>query len=282
MSFSPPRALPIASMSTHSLLVDKELVDKQKVASAFGRAAHSYEQHNELQRRSGKALLTLLDEHLAMEQFERVPERGLDLGCGSGWFVPILQKKAQQLLALDLSLAMLQQAQGKGDILPLCADMDAPPLATHSLDWIFANLCLQWSGDPKAWLANWSQRLAPGGVLVFATLVEGSLQELANCWQQQGQPSPVNHFISQARLEQHLTATGRRWHCQTAIEQLSYASLKALLLDLKGIGANQVNGQRHTGLMGKKRWQQLNNSYPKTSQGQCMATYHLAYGVIYG
>ena len=257
--------------------ISTPLINKQKVASAFGRAAHSYEQHNELQRRTGNALLALLG--------AKQPEHallGLDLGCGSGWFAPALKQKAEQLLALDLSPAMLQQAQHKADILPICADMDTQPLAEHSLDWIFANLCLQWSADPAAWLANWSRRLKPGGVLVFATLIEGSLFELAECWQHQGQPSPVNRFISHSKLEQHLAATGRRWQCQAATEQLAYPNLKALLLDLKGIGANRVNDERRSGLMGKHTWQQLNLTYPVNNQGHCVATYRLAYGVIYG
>lgn len=252
-------------------------INKQKVASAFGRAAHSYEQHNELQRRTGTVLLESLSASL--------PERaavGLDLGCGSGWFVPALSAKAEQLLALDLSPAMLQQACLKADLLPICADMDTWPVAEQSLDWIFANLCLQWSSDSAAWLAGWSRRLKPGGVLVFATLVEGSLFELADCWQSQGLPSPVNRFMPYTVLEQQLAATGRRWHCQAATELLTYPDLKAVLLDLKGIGANRVNAARRQGLMGKQVWQQLNVTYPINTQGHCVATYRLAYGVIYG
>ena len=263
MNFLPTGTLPTGALP----------IDKQKVARAFGRAAHRYEQHNELQRRSGNALLKYLPEQAAL---------GLDLGCGSGWFVPVLKQKTGQLLALDLSPAMLQQAQAKADIVAICADMDSQPLAEHSLDWIFANLCLQWSADPAAWLANWSKRLKPGGVLVFATLVDGSLFELAQCWQQQRQASPINRFISYSKLVQHLEATGRRWQCQAATEQLEYCDLKALLLDLKGIGANRVNNARRSGLMGKQTWQQLNLTYPVNNQGHCVATYRLAYGVIYG
>lgn len=264
-------------MTTHLMLKSDSIVNKKKVASAFGRAAHSYEQHNELQRRSGNALLALLN-----AERPKQATVGLDLGCGSGWFVPALKAKTEQLLALDLSPAMLQQARLKADITALCADMDTQPLAAHSLDFIFANLCLQWSSDPVAWLAGWSQRLKPGGVLVFSTLIDGSLQELANCWQQQGQPSPINGFIHPAELEQHLAHTGLRWRCAYTTEQLEFADLKSLLLSLKGIGANRVNAERRTGLMGKHTWQQLNLTYPINTQGHSVATYQLAYGVIYG
>ena len=250
-----------------------EPIDKQKVAAAFGRAAHSYEQHNELQRRSGNALLTLLPDRA---------DTGLDLGCGSGWFVPQLKQKAEQLLALDLSPAMLQQATQKADITPICADMDAMTLPSQSLDWIFANLCLQWSADPAAWLKGWSDCLKPGGVLVFSTLLAGSLHELEQSWRQLDGHAHINHFIALETLEQHLTATGRRWQLQQVDEQLCYSQLKDLLLDLKGIGANRVNGDRRPGLMGKQAWQRLNLIYPKNHQGHCVATYRLAYGVIYG
>ncbi|MBR9857660.1 MAG: malonyl-ACP O-methyltransferase BioC [Gammaproteobacteria bacterium] len=250
-----------------------EPIDKQKVAAAFGRAAHSYEQHNELQRRSGNALLTRLPDWA---------DTGLDLGCGSGWFAPPLKQRAAQLLALDLSPAMLQQATQKADITPICADMDAMPLPSQSLDWIFANLCLQWSADPATWLKGWSDRLKPGGVLVFSTLLAGSLHELEQSWRQLDGHAHINRFIEPETLELHLTATGRRWQLEQVTEQLCYPQLKDLLLDLKGIGANRVNGSRRPGLLGKQAWQRLNLIYPVNNQGHCVATYRLAYGVIYG
>lgn len=277
MHLLPTSAVPLAPMSINPMPINK-----QQVATAFGRAARSYEQHNELQRRSGHALLALLDEHLASYATQNWPDLGLDLGCGSGWFIPALKQKAEHLLALDLSPAMLQQARLKADVLALCADMDTQPLAEQSVDFIFANLCLQWSGDPAAWLAGWSQRLKPGGVLVFATLVEGSLAELDTCWQLESLPSPINRFIRPQELERHLANTGRRWRCDYATEQLAFADLKALLQSLKGIGANRVNAGRRSGLMGKQQWQRLNLAYATNSQGQSVATYQLAYGVIYG
>ena len=282
MNVSPLVPAPICPVQTSSLPIspapiDSLLIDKQQVASAFGRAAPHYELHNELQRRSGTALLA----RLRAAQPEPVAS-GLDLGCGSGWFVPALKAHAEQLLALDLSPAMLQQARLKADIQTVCADMDSWPLAEHSLDFIFANLCLQWSQDPAAWLKGWSQRLKPGGVLVFATLMDGSLNALSRCWQGQGLSSPINRFMTAAQLERALAATHQRWQCAYATEQVSFSDLTSLLHSLKGIGANRVNAERRAGLMGKHCWQRLNLTYPVNSQGQCVADYHLAYGVIYG
>ncbi|WP_116474499.1 malonyl-ACP O-methyltransferase BioC [Zobellella maritima] len=252
----------------------EQVIDKARVAAAFGRAARSYEQHNGLQRVSGEALLALLPQ--ARQQC------GLDLGCGSGFFLPILRPKVEQLLALDLSADMLEQAQKKADIVPICADMDSLPLVPNSLDWIFANLCLQWSADPAAWLQGWSERLKPGGVLVFSTLLDGSLQELAQAWRAVDDHPHINRFTTRERLQELLDNCGRQARLTVAEVPLSYTRVKDLLLDLKGIGANQVNGERRTGLLGKAGWQRLNLAYPKNTAGQYVASYRLAYGVIYG
>ncbi|GAA3532773.1 malonyl-ACP O-methyltransferase BioC [Zobellella aerophila] len=249
-------------------------IDKARVAAAFGRAARSYEQHNGLQRTSGEALLALLPSGTRAS--------GLDLGCGSGYFLPALAAKAERLLALDLSADMLEQAQKKASILPICADMDAMPLAPDSLDWIFANLCLQWSAAPAAWLRGWSERLKPGGVLVFSTLLDGSLQELAQAWRAVDDHAHINRFITRERLQALLDNCGRPARLTVVDVPLGYSRVKDLLLDLKGIGANQVNGARRNGLLGKAGWQRLNLAYPKNTAGQYVASYRLAYGVIYG
>ncbi|TAT58988.1 malonyl-ACP O-methyltransferase BioC, partial [Enterobacter cloacae] len=51
-------------------------VNKQAIAAAFGRAARSYSQHDELQRQSAQGLLELL----GARRFPYV----LDAGCGPG------------------------------------------------------------------------------------------------------------------------------------------------------------------------------------------------------
>ncbi len=59
-------------------------VNKQAVAKAFGRAAQHYEQHAELQRQSGDALLALAPAGFGPHL--------LDAGCGTGWYRPLLAR----------------------------------------------------------------------------------------------------------------------------------------------------------------------------------------------
>ena len=79
-----------------------EPVDKQAVAQRFSKAAQSYDQYALLQKEVGRNLLSLIPD----EKYGN----GLDLGCGSGFFLPDLQQLCNYLLALDISPGMLKQA----------------------------------------------------------------------------------------------------------------------------------------------------------------------------
>ena len=65
-------------------------VNKQAVAQAFGRAAAHYEQHAQLQRQSGEALLALAP---------AIGPQLLDAGCGTGWFSRYWRDRGRRLRA---------------------------------------------------------------------------------------------------------------------------------------------------------------------------------------
>ena len=63
------------------------------------------------------------------------------------------------------------------------------------------------------------------------------------------------------------------------IVTLTYAELKPLLRELKGIGAHNVLPGRAAGLMGKHRWQRMVEAYEKFRvDGRLPATYEVIYG----
>ena len=78
-------------------------VNKQAVAAAFGRAAQSYSQHDELQRLSAQGLLAALGEN----RFPQV----LDAGCGPGSNSRYWRGTGSQVTAIDLSDQMLDEAR---------------------------------------------------------------------------------------------------------------------------------------------------------------------------
>ena len=81
-------------------------VNKQAIAAAFGRAAQSYSQHDELQRLSAQGLLAALGE----TSFAQV----LDAGCGPGSNSRYWRGAGSQVTAIDLSARM--HASGRRQI----------------------------------------------------------------------------------------------------------------------------------------------------------------------
>ena len=71
------------------------------------------------------------------------PQRLLDAGCGTGQGAQLLQAAypATQLLRLDFAPAMLACAAPGA---PLCADLEALPLAPACIDLYWSSMAVQW------------------------------------------------------------------------------------------------------------------------------------------
>lgn len=144
-------------------------VNKQAIAAAFGRAARSYSQHDELQRQSAQGLLALLNE----TRFSQV----LDAGCGPGANSRHWRAAGSEVTAIDLSPDMLEEArQQQAAHHYLVADIESIPLPDARFDLVWSHLAVQWcSSLPQA--LNELYRVArPGGCVAFTTLLESSLR----------------------------------------------------------------------------------------------------------
>lgn len=252
-------------------------VDKIALAERFGRAAAVYDHYALLQQEVGNRLLALVP----AGRYRHV----LDLGCGTGFFLPGLQPLSGHLLALDLSPGMLAAARQRGvaDGL-ICADAEQLPFGSGTLDLVFSSLALQWCRDLPATLAGLARVVRPGGMVVFATLVDGSLPELRAAWQAVDAAPHVNRFVSQERLFEvaekcgfELLSREMQRHC------LHYASLRELLMSLKGIGASQINDAAPRGLAGRQRWARFTAAYEQQRDpvlGLLPLSYDVCYGVL--
>ncbi len=103
-------------------------VNKQAVAAAFGRAAQSYSQHDELQRQSAGGFCRAWRQPLSAVCWTRavVPAATAATGAGRG----------SQVTAIDLSDQMLDEArQRQAADHYLLADIEAIPLADAQFDW---------------------------------------------------------------------------------------------------------------------------------------------------
>lgn len=249
-------------------------IDKRQVAASFGKAASTYDQAAAFQREVGHNLLESLPAHWQ-------PAALVDLGCGTGHFTRALEQRYQRpVIGLDLAEGMLRfaQAQAPGSAGWIAADAEALPLRAGSQDLVFSSLALQWCPDLLRALREALAALRPGGCLAFTTLVEGSLTELRQAWQQVDGFVHVNRFAPLGELHAQLNAAGfERWDCRIRPYVLHYPQLAALTRELKALGAHNLNQGRPGGLTGRARLRALTEAYEVFRQPAGLpATYQVA------
>lgn len=219
------------------------VLDKDKVRQSFAAAARTYDDFAELQRQVGLELL---------RRFPVEVEDGpiLDVGCGTGFLTDQLCFiDSRQLLALDVALPMLQISRQKHPAMSaeyVCADAEKLPFANDSIEQIYSNLALQWAQDLSATFAGFKQVLRPHGRLAFATFAPKTLHELKTAWAAVDEHVHVNSFLSAEQIERCLLTSGFADVCiESVLYQTQYPSVEALMRELKGIGAHNVNHQRN-------------------------------------
>jgi ArsR family transcriptional regulator len=124
----------------------------------------------------------------------QVPEgvNVLEIGVGTGGLLTELADRARQVIGVDHSPAMLEEARrrltaaGIAGIDLRLGEMTHLPLPDASVGCVVANMVLHHAADPAAVLAEIRRVLAPGGVLLLADLArherEAAREQLADQW----------------------------------------------------------------------------------------------------
>lgn len=262
------------------------LVDKHEVRRAFSRAASSYDAAAVLQREVCSRMLELLD------YVRQQPQRVLDVGSGTGWGGRQLGARypEAEVVALDIALGMLQAARGTsswwrklfsgGRQRFVCADVEAMPLATQSVGMVWSNLALQWCNDLPATFRELHRVLQPEGLLMFSTFGPDTLKELRVAFDGVDGYSHVNRFIDMHDIGDMLVAAG---FADPVMEMerltLTYDDVRAVMQDLRSIGAHNATAGRAQGMMGKARWARIARNYETLRRdGKLPATFEVIYG----
>ena len=160
-------------MSLNSPILSRHSAE---IAAKFGASAERYERHAGLQRAIAGRLARLLPE------LKR--PNVLELGCGTGLFSRHLLQRypGGRFVLTDVAPAMI--AACRRNLAPLGPAnvsyevMDAGEAGGHAgLDLIVSSMTLHWLADPVASLERLRRFLAPGGVLLYATLGPDSFGE---------------------------------------------------------------------------------------------------------
>jgi malonyl-CoA O-methyltransferase len=270
-------------------------IDKSEVARAFGRAAADYDAHAVLQRE----VRVRLAERLGLMNVS--PRHALDAGCATGQGVSLLRQAypKAEVTALDIAQPMLEAARKNtqagswlGRIIQglthrispitryVCADIERLPLKSSSIDLVWSSLALQWVNDPELAFRELHRAIAPNGLLLFSTFGPDTLKELRQAFAQVDGGSHVSRFADMHDIGDLLVHAGFQ-HPVMEMEMLTltYADLKSLMRDLKGIGAHNAAADRARGMMGKSAWLKLQQAYEVfRKDGRLPATYEVIYG----
>ena len=266
-----------------------EWLDTQQLRRAFERAASTYDAAAVLQREVGRRMLQRLD-YVKLD-----PQKILDAGCGTGQAIRPLQERYHQaqIIAVDLAYNMVDRARGQARLLdrllgglwrrrmlPVCADINALPLAANSVQLLWSNLALQWCNYLQPVFSEFHRTLNNEGLLLFSTFGPDTLKELRTAFARIDSFTHVNRFIDMHDIGDQLVAAG---FADPVMDMeyitLTYDTLPSLMRELKALGAHNITQGRPRGLQGKARWQKMTELFEANRrEGKLTATFEVIYG----
>jgi len=260
-------------------------LDKRLMRRAFEKAAAGYDAAAVLQHEVCRRMLSRLD-FVSLQ-----PAAILDAGCGTGNVIAALRARYPRaaLYALDIAAGMVrlasarlpwwQCALGRG-VVPVCGDIEELPLRAAAVDLVWSNLALQWVNEPPRALGELRRVLAPGGLLMFSTFGPDTLKELRAAYAGADRYTHVNRFIDMHDLGDMLVHAG---FADPVMDMeyitLTYADARAVMRDLKAIGAHNVTAGRRPGMTARATLAAAERNYEAFRRdGKLPATFEVIYG----
>ncbi|HTL76057.1 MAG TPA: malonyl-ACP O-methyltransferase BioC [Casimicrobiaceae bacterium] len=275
---------------------DPRDVDPAAVRRGFERAAATYDAGAALQREIGARMAERLD------YVKLSPATILDAGCGTGEAIGDLNVRypAARVVAFDVALPMVLAARrrvhasrstfrrllrpfaSRGAVEPafVCADINRLPFAGVLFDLVWCNLALQWVNDLPRAFAEFRRAMKVGGLLSFTTFGPDTLRELRGAFAGIDSRTHTNRFVDMHDIGDMLVHAG---FADPVMDMeyvtLTYDSSRALLGDLKAIGATNRTRGRPIGLMGRSRFARvLARLEALRHDGRIPATFEVVYG----
>ncbi|MGM0905473.1 MAG: methyltransferase domain-containing protein [Pseudomonadota bacterium] len=235
---------------------------QQAVARQFNKAAKRYHQHADIQRLTAGSLLNLGPNSAAVL---------LDVGCGPASTTAHLLPRTEHYIGVDIAPEMLTTAASNyQNQVWLNGEWEALPVTAHSVDWLFANLSVQWVHHLENAMSEAYRVLKPGGVATVNTVVEGTFSSFIKSWNAVDDRQHTQTFHSPEKVEREVRLSN--W--QSADLKLEkhtqyFVNSRELMGSIKGVGANYVRRTNTSGLMTKGRLQQLENAFEnyRTTEG---------------
>jgi malonyl-CoA O-methyltransferase len=264
--------------------LDIATIDRQAMRAAFEKAATSYDFAAVLQQEVANRLVERMD-FMSMK-----PTSILDAGVGTGFVSQLLAERfpKAKITALDLAFNMLKQAKNKRSFKQrwnkqfryVNAEVENLPFADASVELVISGLTLQWCQDLPKVFKEFKRVLAPGGLLLFSSFGPDTLKELRQSWAEVDDMPHVNAFADMHDVGDTLVQSGFLDPVMDMdMLSMTYKDVKALMRDLKLIGAHNVMQGRSHNITGKNKLQKMIQTYEQFRvDGVLPVSHEIVYG----
>lgn len=257
----------------------KHITASPSISARFAAAAQTYNMESKVQRTVAEKLAASM---LPSEEIDSV----LEIGCGTGFLTELLKRRFPRALiyAVDIARPMIDSARERigecgrirwhvADARQFRADREFPLIVSSS--------ALHWMPPASETIKRLAGMLEPGGNLVFALMVKGTLEELhaARTRLFPGKTAPVCLPDEEEVLEAIAAAGLTARNCRREVLPQSYDSAHGLLrsLNRQGVTGTANGGCR---LLNRTELRKLIQYYDQrfsAPEGGVIATYRVLY-----
>ncbi|HEX2531371.1 MAG TPA: methyltransferase domain-containing protein [Burkholderiaceae bacterium] len=243
-------------------------------------------------------------ERLVLVRLE--PKRLLDVGCGEGADLDMLQKQYgnAHVIGVDASLAMLTATRGgkngqtivdrlltkwipgktqkeaEGPSL-LCADFAQLPFGDMAVDLIWSNLALHWHPEPARVFKEWRRVINIDGLLMFSCLGPDTFKEVREAFSVVDGDAHALSFVDMHEFgDMMVTAAFSAPVMDMETLTVTYDTVDKLMADVRAYGGNPLTTRRR-GLLGRQAWGRVREALEamrRPEDGKIPLTVEIIYG----
>ena len=266
------------------------MIDKNKVKKNFS-SAEEYDNHTSYHNITMAMISESVKEFNKNGKFLQI----LDVGCGTAQGYDALKTNLNQggfkYFGLDIAIGLLDKAKerinktgrGSNDAYLINGDAELLPFKPDKFDVIFSNITIHWLNDIDIFLLRCKTSLKNDGIMIFAFLISGTLQELKESFKYDENSSGLkfHEFPEIGSYKKKIEAFGLKIEYCDIIEYTETAeSSLSLLKRINLLGAKNTfdNNNHKTGLL-RKGLKNYDKNY-RNEDDMVYCTYKIAYLII--